>query len=203
MGSGKKMTTTLYFGDMVPPRPEAKARCRNVLVGTATALEIDVREIEYDVTPPGAACVATFYNDKIIGRCAIPPESVRHFIEMDLFSDPVTLALNVTEGGPGIEGSLLALVRLPLRSVREPDEPWRASVPGAGFDSAAVEEDAGSPERQLAGIFLGEVVRFESDRQAPGSLLREAADMLASLINGRVDDIAERLIEDLAGPLGG
>ncbi|WP_420634886.1 hypothetical protein [Candidatus Palauibacter sp.] len=197
--------TTLYFGDMLPPLTDADSRREHVLVGTATPIQLDVRPIEHHLTPRGTVCIGTFHEDRAIGRCAIPRESVKDFLEMDLFDDPVALALNVRKGGPGMEGSLLALVPMDqaTRGNREPDEPWKTSVPGAGYDAASGSGDGDSSSTHLAGIFLGEVVRFETDRREPKSMLREAADMLACVIRGRVASVGGRLIEDLTATLEG
>lgn len=193
--------TTLFYGDMLPPPREKGERHEHVLVGTASAVQLDVRPIEHHLTPEGAICIGTFHEGRPIGRCAIPSESVEDFLEMDLFDSPVSLALNVREGGPGVEGSLLALV--PMDRAREEnedegDEPWRASVPGAAYDAGNDDEsEPTDDDGQLVGIFLGEVVRFEEDRKSDDSLLREAADMLAGVIRGQVGSVVDRVIEDL------
>ncbi|WP_420447853.1 hypothetical protein [Candidatus Palauibacter sp.] len=198
--------TTLFFGDMLPPSNEDESRREHVLVGTATPLKLDVRPIKHDLTPRNSVCIGTFHEDRAIGRCAIPRQSVDDFLEMELFDKPVALALNVRKGGPGMEGSLLALVPMDRASQgggSERDEPWKASVPGAAYDAAikAGGDDSGST--QLVGIFLGEVVRFEGDRREPASMLREAADMLACVIRGQVDSVGGRVIEDLTASPGG
>ena len=190
---------TLYFGDMLPPAREDERRRERVLVGTASPVKLDVHPIQHELTPNGAVCIGTFHGKRPIGRCAIPAESVDDFLRMDLFDDPVALALNVRRGGPGLEGSLLALVPIEqaARAGREPDEPWKTSVPGSGYDApgGSSERDDGTP--QLVGIFLGEVVRFDGDRKAPASLLREAADMLACVIRGEVASVGGRVLEHL------
>ena len=189
---------TLYFGDMLPPSPDDESRREHVLVGTASPLQLDVRPIQHHLTPNGTVCIGTFHEERPIGRCAIPAESVKDFLRMDLFDKPVALALNVRKGGPGLEGSLLALVPMDqaARAGREPDEPWKASVPGAAYDSKAG-SSGDSSSTQLVGIFLGEVVRFEGDRREPASLLREAADMLACVIRGQVASVGGRVIQHL------
>lgn len=203
--------TTLFYGDMLPPPRKKGERHQHVLVGTASPVQLDVRPIEHHLTPEGAICIGTFHEGRPIGRCAIPSESVENFLEMELFDSPVSLALNVREGGPGVEGSLLALV--PMGRSRDTDEdeeaeeedapePWRTSVPGAAYE--AEEEDVPpEDEGQLVGIFLGEVVRFEPDRKDADSLLREAADMLAGVIRGQVGSVVDRVIEELTVQPGG
>ncbi|WP_419948834.1 hypothetical protein [Candidatus Palauibacter sp.] len=190
---------TLYFGDMLPPSPEDESRREHVLVGTASPLKLDVHPIRHHLTPNGTVCIGTFHQERPIGRCAIPAESVKDFLQMDLFEKPVALALNVRKGGPGLEGSLLALVPMDhaARAGREPDEPWKASVPGSAYDAEAGSSGGDSSSTQLVGIFLGEVVRFEGDRREPASLLREAADMLACVIRGQVASVGGRVIQHL------
>lgn len=191
--------TTLYFGDMLPPPREGGVETderEHVLVGTASPIQLEVRPIEHHLTPSGTVCIGTFHEGRPIGRCAIPSDSVEDFLEMELFRTPVSVALNVRKGGPGVEGSLLALVPIDRTETDEDqdEEPWRSSLPGAAYE-AGVEDD--SPDRHLVGIFLGEVVRFDSDRRNDDSLLREAADMLAGVIRGQVGSVVDRVIEDL------
>lgn len=192
--------TNLFFGDMLPPPRRTSDGHEHILVGTASPIQLEVRPIEHHLTPGGALCIGTFHNGRLIGRCAIPADSVEDFLDMDLFDEPVSLALDVRAGGPGVEGSLLALV--PMERARDEDddagdEPWKTSVPGASYDAASQDEDAEADEGQLVGIFLGEVVRFNQDRKNPGSLLREAADMLADVVRGHVGSVVARLLEDL------
>lgn len=197
--------TTLFFGDMLPPPRKEGERHEHVLVGTAAPVQLNVRPIEHHLTPEGAVCIGTFHEGRPIGRCAIPRESVDDFLEMDLFDSPVSLALNVREGGPGVEGSLLALVPMERSSdedENEGDEPWRSSVPGAGYDVDEEQVEVEGDDGQLVGIFLGEVVRFDPDRKNSDSLLREAADMLAGVIRGQVGSVVDRVIEDLTAQPG-
>ena len=205
--------TTLFFGDMLPPPRRKGERHQHVLVGTASPVQLDVRPIEHHLTPEDAICIGTFHEGRPIGRCAIPSDSVENFLEMELFDSPVSLALNVREGGPGVEGSILALV--PMDRARDQDaeegddedEPWRTSVPGAAYEADAEEDEDEDEDReddaQLVGIFLGEVVRFEHDRKDGDSLLREAADMLAGVIRGQVGSVVDRVIEELTTQPGG
>ena len=188
----------LYFGDMLPPTRELRAERRgeHVLVGTASPVQLDVRPIDHHLTPPGTACIGTFHDGRSISRCAIPAEGVEEFLEMELFKQPVSLALNVHRGGPGLEGNLLALVPMnaQLEDAEEEEAPWQSSVPGAGYEAAA---GLAPEDGQLVGIFLGQIVRFDEDQRNPDNLLREAADMLAGIIRGRVGSVVDRVIRDL------
>ena len=207
----------IYFGDMLPPgqdrgqgREYATAGDQQapegVLVGTASPLKVRVEEIEHHLAPEGTTCIGTFYRNQLISRCAVPGETAREFLSMELFDRPVSLALNVRPGGPGLEGSLLALVPLSQTERRgrgeDEDVPWKSSVPGSGYEEAAREIDE-EEEGHLVGIFLGQVVRFDEDRQHPDNLVREAADMLAGVVRGRVGKLVDRVLEDLKeGPTG-
>ncbi len=190
----------LYFGDMLPPTRELRAERRgeHVLVGTASPVQLEVRTMAHHLTPAGTACIGTFHDERPISRCAIPQESVGEFLEMELFKRPVSLALNVCQGGPGVEGNLLALVPMEAQlDEGEEEAPWKSSVPGSGYEEAA---GLAPEDGQLVGIFLGQVVRFEKDRRHPGNLLREAADMLAGIIRGQVGSVVDRVIQDLTDP---
>jgi len=193
----------LYFGDMVPPPPEQE---RRILVGTAGPVALDVQAIEHHLTPDGFVCIGTSHEGRPIGRCVLPSQNAREFFALDLFESPVPVALNVREGGPGVEATLLALVSLDPNALPgqseedESAEPWLSSVPGGGYEpeeSGEVWRDNEASAQQLVGVFLGEVVRFADDRRAPGSLLREAADMLATVLQGDVVNVTDRLLQEL------
>lgn len=198
----------LFFGDMLPPRRAGRLEAgdaESVLVGTASPVSLRVERIDHHLAPEGTVCIGSFLGDRMISRCAVPEETAQEFLQMELFQRPVALALNVRQGGPGVEGSVLALVPASEAMEREDGKeqaPWKRSVPGAGYDDA-VAEDQG--EGQLVGIFLGEVVRFQEDRKHPDNLVKEAADMLAGAVRGRIGKVVDRVIEDLdpSGPAGG
>ena len=195
----------VYFGDMLPPPRDDQSKHDYVLVGTAAPVQIEVRTVEHHLTPDDTVCIGTFHEGRTIGRCAIPDESVKEFLDMSLFDKPVSLALNARLGGPGVEGSLLALVPMEQTEVGsdEEDEPWRASVPDISLDSEeSTDSDVGSASH-LVGVFLGEIVRFDQDRRVPNSLLREAADMLAGIMRGEVSSAVDRVIEELTTPTSG
>lgn len=202
----------VYFGSLLPPDQERdgaadggvaepRQRVEGVLVGTASPLRLRLEPMKHHLAPEGTECVATFFGDRLISRCALPEETAEEFLEMTLFDRPVSLALNVRPGGPGLEGNLLALVPISEagQETEAGEEPWKDSVPGAGYEAAATPGEDGN-ENHLVGIFLGQVVRFEEDRKFPDSLVREAADMLAATVRGRIGDVVDRVIEDLTGP---
>jgi hypothetical protein len=195
----------VFFGDMLPPLRDDQSKHDYVLVGTAAPVQIEVRTVEHHLTPDNTVCVGTFHEGHTIGRCAIPAEGVKEFLDMSLFDKPVSLALNVRLGGPGVEGSLLALVPMEKTEagVDEEDEPWRASVSDISFDAQEPTDSDTGPASHLVGVFLGEIVRFDQDRRNPNSLLREAADMLAGVIRGKVSSAVDRVIEELTTPASG
>lgn len=194
--------TDLFHGDMLPPtagsgsEPEGES----VLVGTASPVPLRVERVEHHLTPEGAACIASYLGGRLIGRCAVPVGTADQFLELDLFRKRVALALNVRQADRVVEGSLLALVpasevqaELQLKDDDEA-EPWKKSVPGSGY--SAVSSETGE-EEQLVGVFLGQVVRFEEDRRFADSLVREAADMLAAVVRGKIGAVVDRVIQDL------
>lgn len=196
----------MYFGDMLPPPRGDQSKHDYVLVGTSAPVQIEVRTVEHHLTPDKTVCIGTFHEGRTIGRCAIPDDSVQEFLDMSLFDKPVSLALNARLGGPGVEGSLLALVPMGRAEVGfgEEDEPWRESVPDISLDVQEPTASNTGPDSQLVGVFLGEIVRFDQDRRTPDSLLREAADMLAGVIRGEVvSSVVDRVIEELTTPTSG
>ena len=194
----------LFYGDMLPPRRLRRQRSApdGVLVGTASPVRLRVEPVDHHLTPEGTVCIAAMLDDRLISRCAVPEETAEDFLSMELFEQPVALALNVRSADPGLEGNLLALVPLSNATAREKgedSEPWKASVPGAGYEQAA-DDSPGDGEGQLVGVFLGQVVRFDEDRKHPDNLLREAADMLAGVVRGRIGNVVDRVIQDLSEP---
>ncbi len=189
----------LFFGEMLPPsRKTSEGDGESVLVGTASSVRLRVEPVEHHLTPNDTVCIGTYLNGKLISRCAVPDETAEDFLSMELFGEPVALALNVRVAGPGLEANLLALVPLADAEPEEnASEPWKRSVPGAGYERAAEPTD-GVDDGHLVGIFLGQVVRFHADRKHPDSLLREAADMLAGVVRGRVGNVVDRLIRGLS-----
>lgn len=204
--------TDIYFGGMLPPGREARTeedgsvaeprpRVEGVVVGTASPLTLRLEPVDHHLAPAGTVCVGSYFGERLISRCALPEETAQEFLQMEIFERPVSLALNVSPGGPGLEGNLLALVPMSeARGEAEPSEPWRESVPGAGYENEVARGETEDDEEHLVGVFLGQVVRFEEDRKHPGSLVREAADMLADVVRGRIGDVVDRVIEDLTGP---
>ena len=79
----------------------------------------------------------------------------------------------------------------------EPEAPWAASVPGAGYE-AAVEGPQDDEDRQAA-VFLGQIIRFARDRKHPGDLALETMDVLRTIVEGEVSEVVDKVLEDLLG----
>jgi len=56
--------------------------------------------------------------------------------------------------------------------------------------------EAGQP---VAVIPLGQIVRFEQDRQHPEDLALEAADVLGRIVQGNVVEVVDKVLEDMLG----
>ncbi|MEK6596867.1 MAG: hypothetical protein AABY91_00940, partial [Gemmatimonadota bacterium] len=52
-------------------------------------------------------------------------------------------------------------------------------------------------DTEMAAVLLGHVVRFTRDRRHPASLPLEAADVLSTIVQGRVAEVVDKLLEDL------
>ena len=49
----------------------------------------------------------------------------------------------------------------------------------------------------MAVIPLGQIVRFDRDRRHPDSLSLEAADVLGRIVEGKVVEVVDKVLEDL------
>jgi hypothetical protein len=123
-----------------------------------------------------------------------------------LFDHPVPVVLVAREAPPGLQCQLFAMVTLPPELELELDdddrEPWAESVPGAGYEAAAEEEDPDA-DPPVAPIPLGNIVRFSKDRVHPDSLPLEAADILRKIIEGKTAEVVDRALGDLLGGMDG
>lgn len=194
-----------------PERPVA-------LAATEGAVTLRLAEIDDDRIPSDLTCLGSFLGDRLVARCVVPPDAAHFLLEQRLFERPVRLALAAREEAPGLQCRLFALVDLPPEFPEgdldeEPDEPWAASVPGAGYervvrgggggedqddesdDEDQTDEDA---ERQAA-VFLGQIVRFDRDRKHKDSLALETVDVLRTIVAGDVREVVDRVLEDLLG----
>jgi hypothetical protein len=153
--------------------------------------------------------MGTYRNDRLVARCALPPEAWAKVQEHGFFENPVPVVLVAREAPPGLQCQLFAMVVLPegleLETDDEDQEPWADSVPGAGYEAAiSGDDDEGEDEGdpRVAPIPLGTIVRFAKDRVHPDSLPLEAADVLRKVIEGRTSEVVDRALEDLLGGEG-
>ncbi len=177
------------------------------LAGTETPIVIRVRQIEDRRAPEGTVCLGTFIDERLVARCVVPPELHETLERHHVFGVPVRLVLSAREGPPGLQCQLFALAPLPPEAVRdadaegedEPEEPWAQSLPGARYEAAVQGEEGGEirAEEPIAVIPLGQIVRFAQDRRHPGNLSLEAADVLGRIVQGRVVEVVDRVLEDI------
>jgi hypothetical protein len=168
-----------------------------VFVTTAVPVQIRVAPID-DERVPDHSALASYLGERMIARCAMPREAVDRLLELDLFANPLPLALLAYEEEPGLQCRLFALV--PATAIAEAeteDEPWKGSVPS--FEEAIDEDDDEQPgETEVAPILLGNIVRFASDRKHPDDLTAEAVDILQKVVTGGpLTDANSKAIDDL------
>ena len=177
------------------------------LAGTETPIVIRVAPIQDERAPAGTVCLGTFIDQRLVARCVVPPELHETLERHHVFGVPVRLVLSAREGPPGLQCQLFALAPLPPEAVRdaeaegedEPDEPWADSLPGARYEAATRtgEGGEGRGEEPIAVIPLGQIVRFAQDRLHPDSLSLEAADVLGRIVQGKVVEVVDKVLEDI------
>ena len=179
------------------------------LAVTDAAVELRVALVEDERTPEGMICMGTYRGERLVARCVMPPEAWQQVQEYGLFDEPVKVVLVAREAAPGLQCQLYAMVPVPeVEEDEEGDEePWAASVPGAGYEAAVAgdddEEDAEDDdlegEEDVTPLPLGNIVRFARDRAYPESLPHEAADILMKVIEGKTSEVVDRALADLLG----
>jgi len=177
------------------------------LVITDRPVEISVRMLDDERTPEGLVCLATELGHRIVARCVVTPEAAGFLNQTGLFGSPVRLALAAHEASPGLQCRLFAIVKVPGEVLQEEDEeeeeqePWAASVPSSNFDRLIAESDDDEEDdgEHEAAVLLGHIVRFDRDRLYPTNLPLEAADILSSIVEGKVIEVVDKVIEDLLG----
>src|SRR5690606_17286335 len=184
------------------------------LAATETPVELRVSLVEDDRTPEGMVCMGTFRGERLIARCVLPPAAWEQIEEYGLFDEPVPVVLVAREAPPGLQCQLFAMVPVPDLEEEdleeeEGEEPWAASVPGAGYEAAVAEDaddadddegdDDDDDEAGVTPLPLGNIVRYERDRVHPDSLPHEAADVLMKIIEGKTSEVVDRALADLLG----
>ena len=171
-----------------------------VLAATDRPLPVLVRRIADERVPEGMIGLGSYLNERLIARCAVTEDTAEFLEEQRLFERPVHLVLAATEQAPGLQCRLFAVVDVDSRSMTDDDEkePWADSVPGAGFETAARLGDEDAAEGDAKGmVFLGQIVRLERDRKHRESLALEAADVLRRLVDGKTNEVVDRVLDDL------
>jgi hypothetical protein len=166
-----------------------------VLAATDRPLPISVRRIVDERVPADLVGLATYLDDRLIARCAVPEEVVEFIEGKRLFEQPAQLVLAAKEEPPGLQCRLFALVEVAPDGEDETSEPWAASVPSYE-ESAAGEPGEATPQGM---IFLGLIVRFAKDRKHPDSLGLEAADILRRVVEGQATEVIDKVLDDLLG----
>jgi hypothetical protein len=173
------------------------------IAATQGPVELEARLVEDDRTPEGMVCMGTFRGDRLVSRCVLPPEAWEQIEDYGLLDDPVQVVLLAREAPPGLQCQLFAVVEVPddledEDEDDEPEEPWAASVPGAGYEASLDEEgDEDDPGANVATLPLGNIVRYAHDRVHPESLSHEAADVLRKVIQGETAEMVDRALADL------
>src|SRR5262249_54888853 len=126
-----------------------------------------------------------------------PTEFVEKLPLTELFSEPVPLLFHVALGGPGIQGTLYALVPSgPFEEEsEESEEPWMESVPRYEDALEAAELEEGQERRAMCP--LGVLVRVARARRFPNDLGLEAKDLLHTVLTGQTHEVIDRVLEDL------
>ncbi len=181
-----------------------------VFVTTREAVPLVVSQLD-DPRAPESSALASYINDRLVARSAMPAEAIQRLLDLKLFETPVSLGLFAYEESPGLQCRLFALVpRGALESDAHAAEPWKESVPSyeAARDAALEsddEDDDDDDEDEAAPfetILLGHIVRFERDRKHPADLAAEAVDILQRIISGApLEDADRKAIDDLLGSL--
>lgn len=174
----------------------------SVIVATEEALPLRLERMPDDPSlGKDLIVLGSFLGDRLVARCAVPPAAAAMIEDQALLRDPVRLVLAVREAAPGLQCQLFALVTMPADGEdAEPDpEPWAASLPGASYDreTGYAVPGAERDEAAQAAVLLGQIVRFERDRRYPASLPDEAVDVLSAIVQGKLVEVVDKLLDDL------
>lgn len=182
-----------------------------IRVVTPMPVALRLEPVEREETRAGERAYATFLagdgaSERPIAVNSLPAELVESLLASALFAVPRHLMASLHEESGGLRGLVSALV--PQDEVERwaraheeagESEPWRASVPDVpSFEAAASEDDEDDEEATpVVPIPLGVVVRFPENRRHPDDVVREAADLIASLLGGAGMDAKQKKVENL------
>lgn len=190
----------------LPDHPDGPESPPGVIVATEQPLPLLVERVQDDRAPEGMVVLGSFLGGRLVARCAVPEEAADMLQQRDFFREPTRLVLAAREAPPGLQCQLFALVELKPGDLDEHDEgddadPWSASLPGARYDQATgftPPDEAETPDAQAA-VLLGQIVRFERDRKHRESLPLEAVDVLSTIVQGRLVEVVDKVLDDLLG----
>jgi hypothetical protein len=161
---------------------------------------LEARPIEDVETTSDSVALGYYHDGHVLARGVVANEALDAI--RGLLSEPVSLALAATEDDAGNIDARVCLV-LPVDpddadgSDEEPDEPWRASVPGPPGNLGEGDYD----ERpRLALLPIGHAVRGASHRNHV-DVAGDVREMLTNLLTGQSRDAVARAIDDLLGSL--
>jgi hypothetical protein len=171
-----------------------------VVVSYPEPVALEAKPIEHEAVPEGNIGVGYYYNDALIARSIVAPESMDAI--RDILSAPVSLALAAAVDEHGnIDGRLCLVLPVDEEDLEADDapedEPWKASVP-----APPPEVERGYDEPDLAGarvvlLPIGNVVRSARDRNHPDDVAGDVREMLENLLAGRAQDAISKAIDDL------
>ncbi len=164
---------------------------------STTPVPLVLRPLDDERVPAGQAGLGSFLGERLIARNTFPTEFVERLPISELFSEPVPLLFHVAIGGPGIQGTLYALVPSgPFEEESEEElEPWAESVPRYEDSLEDAEVEAGEERRAM--FPLGVLVRVARDRKFPDDLGAEAKDLLHTVLTGETHEVIDRVLDDL------
>lgn len=173
-----------------------------IVVSYPNPVALEARPIEHEAVPDGNVGVGYYYNNSLIARSVVAPESMDAI--HNILSVPVSLALAATVDEHGnIDGRICLVLPVHEDDLGDPEEvedaePWKASVPapppelGGGYDDSP---EIAAPRAVL--LPIGNVVRSAMDRNHPDDLADDAREMLENLLAGNAQDAVSKAIDDL------
>jgi hypothetical protein len=167
------------------------------LAATEQPVPLRIALVEDERTPAGMVCMGTYRDARLVARCVLSPDAWEEIQGRHFLDEPRQVVLVAREAPPGLQCQLFAMLPLSeLEGMEEEEgaEPWRASVPGSGYD-----DDADGETAQVAAFPLGNIVRFDKDRIHRDNLALEAVDVLQKIIDGQTTEVVDKVLRDLLG----
>src|ERR671921_1022206 len=106
------------------------------IAATEEPVQLEVALIEDERVPSGMVCMGTFRNGRLVARSVLTPEAWAQIEEHGFFDEPLQVVLVARLAPPGLQCQLFAMVPLPEDEPDDSEEPWAASVPSSGYESA-------------------------------------------------------------------